>query len=97
MKLWAKIIKGERITASNLYEIKGTFDVAKLLEYLTDICHEFDIPRPIITDKNYRDFNNFNHTFFKQDDFVEPVDFDKFWVEIAQDKNKKSNDFYSNL
>lgn len=97
MKLWAKIIKGEKIIKNCLYEIKGTFDLTKLLDYLTDICQQFDIPRPMLINKHYRDFSNFNHTFFKPDDFVEEVDFDKFWIEIAQDKNKKSENFYSNL
>ncbi len=97
MKLWAKIIKNERIEKNLIYEVKEGFDVRNLLEYLTDICHNFDMPRPIVTNKHYKDFSNFNHTFFKPDDFVEPVDFDKFWIEIAKDKTKKSNNFYSNL
>ncbi len=97
MKIWAKIIQGERITQSTLYQVQGVFDLSKLTHYLTDICLSFDIPRPIILNKHYRQFNNFNYTFFKPDDFVESVDFDKFIIEIAQSKNKKSDNFYSNL
>lgn len=96
MKLWIKLIKNEKITKSILYDVK-VFDVKKLLDYLTDICYTLDIPRPIVIEKHYRDFLKFNHTFFKKDDFVENVDFDKLWIEIAISKNKKSTDFYSNL
>jgi len=97
MKLWIKTIKGDHITNSTLYEVPGVFDAKKLLEYLTDICYSLDIPRPIVTQKNYRDFMQFNHTVFKESDFVESIDFDTLWVEIAISKNKKSTDFYSNL
>jgi len=97
MKLWVKTIKGEHITNSILYEVKGLFDAKKLLEYLTDICYSLDIPRPIVIEKHYRDFIKFNHTVFKESDFVESIDFDKLWVEVAISKNKKSDDFYSNL
>ena len=97
MKLWVKTIKGEHITNSILYEVKGLFDAKKLLEYLTDICYSLDIPRPIVIEKHYRDFAQFNHTVFKESDFVESIDFDKLWVEVAISKNKKSDDFYSNL
>ncbi len=96
MKLWVKVIKGEKIVTSILYDAK-VFDVNKLLDYLTDICFSLDLPRPMLIEKHYRDFKNFNHTIFKASDFVEPVDFDKLWIEIATSKNKKSTDFYSNL
>lgn len=97
MKIWAKIIKGEHITQSTMYEIKGFFDLKKLLDYLTDICQGFDIPRPLVLNKHFRQFHNFNHTIFKPEDFVESVDFDHFTIEVAIDRNKKSSDFYSNL
>ena len=96
MKLWTKLLKGEKITTSVLSEV-GAVDSEKLLDYLTEICHGLDIPRPIVTPKHFKEFKNFNHTIFKPDDFVESVDFDKLWIEIAQTKNKKSDNFYSNL
>ena len=97
MKLWIKIIKGEKITKNVLYEIKGTYDAKKLLEYLTDICFNLDSPRPIVIDKHIKEMQNFNHTIFKTNDFVEYVNFDKLWIEVAISKNKKSDNFYSNL
>ena len=96
MKLWIKTIKGEKITKSVMHDV-GVFDVSKLLDYLTEICFSLDIPRPIVIEKHYRDFKEFNHTIFKPSDFVEDVSFDKLWIEIATSKNKKSDNFYSNL
>ncbi len=97
MKLWVKTIKGEKITTSVLYDVPGAYEPKKLLEYLTDICFSLDIPRPIIIDKHIKEMRNFNHTIFKESDFVESVDFDKLWIEVAISKNKKSDNFYSNL
>ena len=97
MKLWIKTIKGEKITNSVLYEVQGSYDPKKLINYLTDICFGLDIPRPIIIEKHIKDMENFNHTIFKTNDFVESVDFDKLWIEVAISKNKKSDNFYSNL
>jgi len=97
MKIWAKVIKNEHTTKNTLYEVKGVFDNAHLLDYLTDICQSFDIPRPMVLNKHFRQFHNFNHTVFKPEDFVESIDFDKFTIEIAIDRTKKSDNFYSNL
>ena len=97
MKLWIKTIKGEKIVISMLYEVPGIYDPQNLLNYLTDICFSLDIPRPIIIDKHIKEMEQFNHTIFKVGDFVETVDFDKLWVEVAISKNKKSDNFYSNL
>jgi len=97
MKIWAKVIKNEHTTQNTLYEVKGVFELDKLLDYLTDICQGFDIPRPLVLSKHYRQFHNFNHTVFKPEDFVESIDFDKFTIEIAIDRTKKSDNFYSNL
>ena len=97
MKLWIKTIKGEKITTSILYDIKGIYSPNKLLDYLTDICFSLDIPRPIVLDKHLKEMEKFNHTIFKTNDFVESVNFDKLWIEVAISKTQKSKDFYSNL
>lgn len=97
MKLWIKTIKGEKITNSVIYQVHGVYDPKNLTQYLTDICFGLDIPRPIIIEKHIKDMENFNHTIFKTNDFVENVDFDKLWIEVAISKNKKSDNFYSNL
>ncbi len=97
MKLWIKTIKGEKITQSVLYDVKGLYSPQNLLEYLTEICFNLDIPRPIVIQKHLLDMEKFNHTIFKANDFVETVDFDKLWIEVAISKNKKSDNFYSNL
>lgn len=97
MKLWAKTILEEKITRSFLFPLPERLEILHLPDYLTEICGELDIPRPIILNKHFRQLNKFNHAVFKVDDFVESVDFDRFIVELAIDKTKKSTDFYSQL
>ncbi|MEG1608307.1 MAG: hypothetical protein RR348_00420 [Clostridia bacterium] len=62
------------------------YDSAPLAElnfdaWLRDICHTLDIPTPIILPTHYRNFCSFHNAKFKQDDFVEALDYDMFVVE----------------
>ncbi len=97
MKLWARTTLGEKITRNFLFPLPGRLDILQLPDYLTAICGELDIPRPMILNKHFRQLNKFNHVVFKPDCFIESVDFDRFTVEIAVDSTKKTTDFYGNL
>ncbi len=85
MKIWAQIHKGERIIKSYLYTVPEKFNLLHFENYLTDICSELDLPRPLTLKKHTRHFNNFNTTTYKPIDFVESVDLDKFVLEAVSD------------
>ena len=87
MKLWVKVIKGEKIVTSILYDAK-VFDVNKLLDYLTDICFSLDLPRPMLIEKHYRDFKNFNHTIFKASDLLNLLILTNFGLKLPPAKTK---------
>jgi len=88
MKIWAKTVQGEKITRSFLYETPyvGTDNYE---ECLREICHEMDVPTPVVTPVNVRNFTNFNIERFRPRDFVESVDFDFFETEFVPDKKDK--------
>ena len=89
-RLWAKIIKKHRIetqaTAPCAFE--GVEDA------LTELCHEFDIPRPLCLNKHYREFKEFRRTQFLPEHFMEDVSFQRLDIEFLEDdgKTRKSND-----
>ncbi len=89
-RLWAKIIKKHRIekqaTAPCTFE--GVEDA------LTELCHEFDIPRPLWLNKHYREFEEFRRTQFLPEHFMEDVSFQRLDIEFLEDdgKTRKSND-----
>ncbi len=63
-------------------------------EALTDICREMDIPNPLWLRKHENEFENFRHTEFRPEHFMEDVDFQKLEIEYLDDTGKKrrSND-----
>ena len=89
-RLWAKIIKKHRI------ERQSTAPCAfsEVEDALTELCHEFDIPRPLWLNKHYREFEEFRRTQFLPEHFMEDVSFQRLDIEFLEDdgKTRKSND-----
>ena len=85
-RLWAKIIRKHRI------ERQGTAQcaISEVEEALTQLCHEFDIPRPLWLDKHYREFNEFRRTHFLPEHFMEEVPFQRLEIEFLEDDDKTS-------
>ena len=81
VKMFAKIIKNEKVKCSFKYEREGEFELDDFYEYIKDISEHFDSPTPVILAKHIRDYIIFNTTTFKADDFVEKVFFDKMVIE----------------
>ncbi len=82
-KIWAKTILNHKITRSYLYHSADKFNADEFLYYLTDICHEMDIPTPVILKSHVRNYSLFNIAKFRKQDFVESTDFDSFVIENA--------------
>lgn len=84
-KIWAKTITNHKIVDSYVYHSADKFDSEEFLYYLTDICHEMDIPTPVVLSSHVRNYTQFNITKFKKEDFVESVPFDSLQLENAGD------------
>ena len=89
-RLWAKIIKKHRIEkqATVPCAFEGVEDA------LTELCHEFDIPRPLWLNKHYREFEGFRRTQFLPEHFMEAVPFQRLDIEFLEDdgRTRRSND-----
>ena len=85
MKIWARLVTEDKIKKDMLYRsvLKLTKDNYEL--WLRDICHELDIPNPVILNHHFKNFINFHNTKFRQDDFVETLDYDMFIVEDCKE------------
>lgn len=82
IKIWGKITVEDKV-------IKGkTIDVdekrTSFFEMLKTICRALNIPTPVLLDKHVYDFNLFHLCTFKPGDFVEPVNFEKFSLELLR-------------
>ena len=89
-RLWAKIIRKHRI------ERQATAPCAweDAEDALTELCHEFDIPRPIWLNKHFREFEDFRRTQFLPEHFMEDVPFQRLEIEYLDDdeKSRRSRD-----
>ena len=85
LKIWAKALIKDKIVKDMLYKRFEKYDPEKFMEYLIEICHEFDYPTPVVLKSHTKNFASFNVTRFKASDFVEPIDFDVLVLENASD------------
>lgn len=80
-KIWAKIIRDDKIVHNYVLEKDDTFHLTRLSLYLAEICNELDIETPVILNKHMEHFYLFNLTTFYQTDFISSVNFDKLVIE----------------
>ena len=90
MKVWTKVIKGEKIIKDNVTPITSV-DLDSIYSVLEVICLALDEPMPIVLAKHLNHLNEFNSTTFLPMDFVEEVAFNKMVLEIFDENITKSS------
>lgn len=83
LRIWARTTVDSKIKLSYIYESIDNFSVDTFRLHIEKICHELDIPTPIILNTHINNFNEFNMVTFTVNDFVESVDFEKLIFENA--------------
>ncbi len=90
-KLWGKVIKKHRIVKS----LTVPCTRGEEHDALIDICHQLDIEVPIWLDKHEHEFEEFGHTDFSKDHFLDFIPFDKLQIEYwdeGEPQTRTSND-----
>ena len=89
-RLWARIIRKHRIERQDT----RTCAWEEAEDALRELCREFDIPAPLWLDKHVREFEEFRHTAFLPEHFMEEVPFQRLEIEFLEDddKSRRSND-----
>ena len=84
MKVWGKKRRDNRTVSSHTVTVnaKTAYDVDDWSEPIAKLCHDMDISRPVMLSKHIRELEQFSHTVFFPADFLEPVDFDRFEIEL---------------
>lgn len=82
-RIWAKILKGDKILKDCMIDTEKYFSIDQFVEYIQDICYQLDIPNPMVLSNHFDKFSEFNHVKFVVDDFVEEVHFEKLVLEKA--------------
>lgn len=56
-----------------------------MLDVLNEICYQFDLSRPIWLDANITQFQRHKKAQFKQDSFMESIEFDFLEISVLEE------------
>lgn len=86
MRIWAKEILDNRLlkdmVITNNSEDTRTH---KVFQALDEICHAFDLGKPIWLDSNITDFQTHAKTRFTKDSFIEEIPFDYLEFQVIEE------------
>ena len=86
-RMWGKLWKDNHLikdmVACNAdYSMSRT---AMVFQALDEICHEFDLGRPIWLDSNIKDFQLHDKTRLTSDCFIESIDFEYLEIQVIEE------------
>lgn len=91
-RLWAKIIKNEKIIESlDIYNNENISLNQKKKKCFEEICYKLDLSIPMWLDKHTKEFIDFKRAIFHPDDFIDDVDFDRLEIDLIDDGNSKNS------
>jgi len=83
MKLTGRVYRGKVLLMQDESELTGEGRFQKQLEQsLVELCRKMGISVPMWLGKNTREFSRFRWTTFQNDQFFEPVNFDRFEIRL---------------
>ncbi len=90
-KLWAKMIKNNRIINQLVVSNKDTIsNEEKRIKCIDEICKNFDLSIPVWLKKHDMEFSQFKYVTLYSEDFIDDIDFDKLEIELIDDGNDKN-------
>ena len=86
-RMWGKLWKDnhlllDTVAANGDYSMSRT---AMVFQALDEICREFDLGQPIWLDSNIREFQKHSSTKFRQDNFIEEIEFDFLELHVIEE------------
>lgn len=90
MRIWAKTTEHQKIKSEVVREfaLARPSDLESWIPVLHELCQALDLSRPVVLEKHIRELDQFSHTAFRQSDFMEPIAFDRFEIEIFPEKKE---------
>ena len=93
MKVWAKIMKGDKLAKDIIFEGDYALNSSGFQSMLQEIAYRLDIATPVTLESHIKHFAQFNRTKYLPRDFVEEVDFTAFILERVLDDKKKPHTY----
>lgn len=93
MKIWAKIVNGDKIIRDIIYERELVLTPANYQKMLQEMSYQLDIATPVSLPTHFKHFERFNRIKYIPRDFIEEVDFTAYILERVIEK-PKSKQYY---
>lgn len=85
-RLWGKIWQDNHLLRDTVIEEESDDTrTHKIFRALDEICHEFDLSKPIWLDKNISEFRRHSRTRFHQDNFIDEIEFDYLEIQVLEE------------
>ena len=85
-RVWGKLFKDNRMLKDlTVCDDSQYTRTHKVLHALDEMCYAFDLSKPIWLDSNVREFQRHAKTRFRQDSFVDEVDFDFLEFQVIEE------------
>lgn len=86
-RMWGKLFANNHLLADSTIcnDHPNESRTHKVFAALEILCHDFDLSNPIWLDSNITEFKQLGKTRFKQDNFIETIDFDYFEIELIEE------------
>lgn len=90
MKIWAKVMRGDKILRDVMYEGEHKPTFAGFREAVQNTAYRADVSTPVLLPAHFERFDRFNRVKFLPSDFIEEVDFTAFVIErVKEDKPER--------
>ena len=86
-RMWGKLWKANHLLKDHVaencdYSLSRSTMVFQAVE---EICQEFDLSQPIWLDANINEFKRHDRTRFRQDSFIESIEFDYLEIHVIEE------------
>ncbi len=85
-RLWVKVFKDNRMLKDTVICDGGSETrTHKIFHALEDACYQFDLGKPIWLDSTIAEFKRHSKAKFRQDNFIEQIDFDYMEIQVLEE------------
>lgn len=84
LTVWGKLIKGNKIIASDTYTSSAGDMSGAILECIEHFGRKFDMEAPMWHSLHTKQLGNFQKAVFTKDDFIDRISFDRFEMQVLE-------------
>lgn len=86
MRIWFKMMKDNHLVKDmTVTDESDETRTHKIFHALDEVCYAFDLGKPIWLESNVNEFKLHAKTRFRQDSFIETVDFDYLEMHVIEE------------